>query len=93
MLAGVQGGERLAGVVLDRRVDVNGVDLGVVQDLLEVGVSLGDLPAVAAFVEVFLRPSADRRDLGPRVRLVDRNKLSAKTEADDRDPGSVAHLP
>jgi len=52
VLARLERGDRLPGVVGDRGVDVDGVDLGVLEDVGEVGVARGDLPAVAALVEV-----------------------------------------
>ena len=55
VLAGLEGGEALGGVVGDRRVDVDGVDVGVVEQLVVVGVADLDAEAVAALVQPLVR--------------------------------------
>ena len=53
VLAGLECRDALRAVVGDRRVDVDGVDPGVIQDLLELGVAGRDPETVAAFVQPF----------------------------------------
>jgi hypothetical protein len=85
MLARLQRGNRLRRMIRDRRVDVDGVDVRILQQVLVARVAGGDAEAVAARVELFLVPPADRVHLGIGVTLIDRDELGAEAESDERD--------
>ena len=85
VLAGLEGGEALGGVVGDRRVDVNGVDVGVGEELVVVGVADFDAETVAALLQPLFGAATDGGHLRVGVVLVDRDELGAEAEADDGD--------
>jgi len=85
VLAGLEGGDGLATVVGDRRVDVDRVDLRVLEQRVEVRVALRDLIAVADGLQLLRVALADRDDLRVRVGLVDRDEFGAKAEASQRE--------
>src|SRR5262249_2969897 len=89
VLAGLEGGQGLWGVVGDGRVDVDGIDGRVLQQLVVVGVAGLDAELVPDLVEALLVATADGGHLGVGVGLVDGNELGAETKADDGD----ANLP
>ena len=84
VLAGLEPGQALAGVVGDGRVDVDGVDLGIGQHVVELRVALGDAERVAQLVELLLAALADGVHLGLRMVLIDGNELGPKTQTHDR---------
>jgi hypothetical protein len=83
VLPGLQCLERHPGVVGDRRVDMDGVDVRVIEELTIVGKAGLDAITIAALVEFFAVAPADRIDDGTRVLLIDRDKLGTETQADD----------
>ena len=85
VLAGLQRGDGLRGVVGDRRVDVHRVDVRIAQHFLVARVARGDAEAIAAGVELPAMAAADRVHLRVRVALVDRNELGPEPEPDDAD--------
>ena len=85
VLAGLEGGDGLATVVGDRRVDVDRVDFRVLEQRVEVRVALRDLVAVADRLQLLRVALADRDDLRVRVGLVDWDEFGAEAEAGQRD--------
>src|SRR5262249_52363864 len=83
VLSGPERRDALRGVVRDRRVDMDRIDVGVLKQFVEVGVALLDSPAISALVEVLLRPPADGVHLRVGMLLINGNELGAKTQADD----------
>src|SRR5262249_28203624 len=90
VLAGLQRREALRGVVGDGRVDVDGVDVGIFQQVVEAGVADLDAEAVAALVEGLLVAAADGDPFGGGGLLVAGDELGAEAEADDGDADLVA---
>ena len=83
MLAGLERRKRHGRVIGDRRIDVDGIDLVVLE---EVGIGLVpplDAIRLADLVEFVPRPLADRHQFRVRVALVDGDELGAEAEADD----------
>jgi hypothetical protein len=78
-------------VVGDGAVDVDRVDVGVLQQVVEVGVPLVDLVAVAHLVHFRLVAAADGVHLGVGVVLVDRDELRPEAQSDDRDAHLAGH--
>src|SRR5262249_28955849 len=89
VLAGPQRGDRLRGVVGDRRVDVDGVDVGVFEEVVDAGVAAPYAELVAAPVELGLVTAADGDHLGVGVRLVGGDELGPEVESDDGDANLV----
>ena len=85
VLAGLEGGDGLATVVRDGRVDMDRVDFRVLEERVEVRVALRDLVAVADRLELLRIALADRDDLRVRVGLVDGDEFGAEAEAGQRD--------
>ncbi len=83
MLAGLERSHRLPGVIGDRRVDVDGLDVGVPEQLVEVGVAPGDAESVADGIQLLLRSLTDGVQVGLGMTLVDGNKLRPKAETDE----------
>ena len=71
------------GVVRNRAVDVDEVDVGVRQHLLVLGVSLGDLEGVGHLIHLGLIAAANGHDLGLRMPLIDRNELRTEAQTDN----------
>ena len=91
MLAGLQGLDGHPAVVGDGRVDVDEVDVFVRQDLLVLGVALGDAELVADGVEFLLVATADRLDAAEGMALVDGDEFGAKAQAHHRHPEFLCH--
>jgi hypothetical protein len=70
---------------------VDGVDVLVLDQLVEARVALRDAERVADPVEVLPIPLADRGHLGVGVSLVDRDELSPEPETDNRDADALGH--
>ena len=89
VLARLQRRDRLRRVIGDRAVDVDEVDVRIGEQLAEVGVAPGDLKPVADLVQPALRPLADRRDFGFRMRLIDGDELRTEAKPDQSHPRLV----
>ncbi len=85
VLARLEGGDRHGGMVGDRAVDVDDIDLRIGQDFTEIGVAVLDPELVADLIEMRLCALGDRRDLSIRMRLIDGNELRTETKPDDAD--------
>src|SRR5258706_11225338 len=93
MFARLQRRDRLRGMIRNRAVDMNEVNLRVLQDVVEIGVALGDAEVIRDLIELSLVTLADGIHVGIGVLLVDRDELRAKTQTDDRDVDlAVFHL-
>ncbi len=84
VFAGLERGDRLRCVIGDRRVDVNGVYVGVLEQLVVAGVALGDFVAIADLVHFGLVAAADGVHLGVGMGLVNGDKLGSEAQPDDR---------
>src|SRR4051812_41775909 len=79
-------------MVRDGRVDMDGVNGWVLQQLLVARVALFDAPLVADFVQLLRVALADGEAPGGRVLLQDGNKFIAEAEANGGDvEGGGAH--
>ena len=87
VLAGFESGDGLFGVVRNRRIDVDRINLGVCEKLFVVSVTFFDSKLVADFIEGGFSALADRRHFGVRVALVNGNEFGTKSEAYDSDTG------
>ena len=85
VLARLQRLDRLPAVIGDRRVDVDGVDLRIGEQVVVGGVAFFDAELVADFVELRLGPLADGGHVRLRVALVDGDELGSEAEPDDCD--------
>src|SRR5271157_3211920 len=85
MFAGLECRERLRSVVGNRRVDVDGIDVGILEQVVVIGVPNLDAELIAAAVEFRLVAAANGVHLGVGVMLVNLNKLGPKAEANDRN--------
>src|SRR3954471_15768893 len=65
---------------VNRRVDVDGINVRVLDELLKLLVPLRDLILVSDFVQLIGRTLADSVHVGVRMPLVDRHDLLAKSE-------------
>src|SRR5437588_2444214 len=74
----------------NRRIDVHGVYIRILQELVEIGVAHLDAELVAALVEPFFIAAAEGVHLGKRMVLVDGNEFGPKAEANDRNPDFLA---
>ena len=78
----------------NRRVDVNGVDLWVLQQRSVVRVSLGHAERVADFVQLRFVAPANPDHLDKGMRLVNGNEFRSKAQPDDRNSYlPFAHFP
>ena len=91
VFAGFERFDGLLGVVGDRRVDVNGVDVGILEELVVIGVAARNAEGVLNGFKFLRVALADGEQVGVGVRLVNRNKLGAETKADDGDVEFFAH--
>ena len=78
-------------VVVDRAVDVNEVDVFVGQHFVVGRVTLVDPKLIATLLQFRRIASADRRNVGIRMSLVDRNELGPKAEPDHRHIELLCH--
>ena len=85
VLTGLEGGDGLATVVGDGRVDVDRVDFRVCEHFLVGRVALGDAVAIADLLQLGGVALADGGDLRVRVGEVNRDELRAEAEAGQRD--------
>ncbi len=83
MLARAQGFERLRRVIGDGGVDVHGINLRILQQLIVIGVALLDIELVGHRVHLRLIAAADSDEVGIRVRLVDGDEFRAEPKAGD----------
>ena len=83
VLARLQRCDCLGSMIGNRAVDVDEINVRIGQNLAKIGVASGDAEPIADFVQPALRSLADRRDLGFRVRPIDRNELRTKTKPDE----------
>ena len=87
MLASAKGRKGVLGVVRDRSVDVDGVNVRIGEDVCVVLIALLDAELVADLLERFGIALADRGHLGIGMALVDGNEFGTEAEADDGDAG------
>ena len=85
VFAGLERLDRLAAVIGNRRVDVNGMDVRIREQVLVGSVAFRDAELVADFIQLGLGPLADGIHVRIRMTLIDRDELGAETEADDGD--------
>ena len=85
MLAGSERSNRHWSMVWNGCVEMHSVNIRIVQNIGIVLVAPLDAVGCADLIEFFPRPLADGEASGVRMLLVDRNKLSTKTEANDGD--------
>ena len=83
--------DRHPGVIGNRRVDVDEIDLGIGQHVVVFGVARGDAEGVADLVQLRLVPLADGVHVGMRMGLVDRNELGPEPQTDDRHVDLLGH--
>ena len=91
MLARLERLDGLRGMVGNGRIDVHGVDLVVLEQLLEMAVADLDAEGVPDRVELAPGPLADRIHVGMRVPLVDGDELGAESQAHDGHVDLVVH--
>jgi hypothetical protein len=84
MFASVESFQRHPRVVIDRAVDVNEVNVLVSEDFVVRRVSLIDPELVAALFEFRRITTTDRRNVGIRMSLIDRNELGSKAKSNHR---------
>ena len=75
----------MGGVIGDGGIDVDGIDLGISEEIGVVCVALFNAVFVADLVELGFGALADGGQFSVRVTLVDRDEFSTKAEADDCD--------
>ncbi len=93
VLAGLERGDRLRGVIGNGGIDVDEIDFGVFQDVGVIGVALGDFEVIANLIEFFLVALADGVHVGLGMLLIDGDEFSAETQADNGDVGfAVGHV-
>ena len=85
VLARAHGLQGRLGMMRDRGVDVNGIDIGIFKQLRVIGESLDDTVLVGDLVQVLLVALAQGHDLGVGMALIDRDELGSKAEANDGD--------
>jgi len=85
MLSSAQGFERLGGVIGNRGIDVNRVDLRIAEHVIVIQVALGHSVTVSARVQTRPVPAANRRHFGIGVPLINGNKLRTEPESGDTD--------
>ena len=85
VFSGFERGDGVFGVIRDCGVEVDGIDVGIGEDLLESGVALFDAVFIADFVEGGFGALADGGQFSSRVALVNGDEFGSKTEADDCD--------
>ena len=83
MLAGFEGGDAHPSVIRDGAVDVNGVDVGIVQNLLVFCVSNRNIVLVASLVQSLGIAPADGVHLSAGIILINRNELCAEAKANN----------
>jgi hypothetical protein len=79
-------------VVGNGRVDVNGIDIRVGEDLFELGIADIDLPVITALLQLVGVALADGVAVGVGVLLPDGDELGSESEADDCDVDFLAHV-
>ncbi len=82
VLACLERGNAHTCMVANRAIDMNKVDFGVSQNVVEIYIALRDTERIANFMKFNLITPTDRRDIHQRMFLIDGNKLGTKTEAD-----------
>ena len=85
MFAGFESLDGLLGVIGDRGVDMDRVDLGIAEEFVVIGVALRNAEGVLDGLEFLRVALADREEIGVGVGLIDRNELGTEAEADDGD--------
>ena len=83
MLAGPQRLHAHPGVVRNRAIDMDEVDIRIGEHLFVERVSLVDAEGIGDFVEPSFVPPAQGREVDVRMLLVDRNEFGAESEADN----------
>lgn len=91
VLAGAEGGDRLRGVEMDGRVDVDRIDLGVPDQVLEALVALFHPERLPDGIQLLLRALADGVHVRQGMPLVDGDEFGTEAESDDRDVQFAAH--
>jgi hypothetical protein len=72
---------------------VDGIDIRIRQNLVEVGVAALDPEGFSYLIETTECPVADRDEIGKWMVLVDRDEVGTEPESDDRDAYSRAGHP
>ena len=83
MFAGLQGGDALRRVQMDGGIDVDRIDIRVLEQVFEAGVTLFDAVLVADLVQLFLGALADGVHVGVGMALVNGDEFRSEPEADD----------
>ena len=91
MFAGFEGLDGLLGVVGNRGVDVDGVDLRIAEEFVVIGVAFGNAEGLLDGFQFFGVALADGDEIGVGMGLKDRNEFGAETETDDGDVDFFAH--
>jgi hypothetical protein len=91
VLAGFEGRDGHRRVIRNRRIDMHGIDLRILEEVCVALVPGADAGGVADLVELLSRPLANRVHVRERVLLINRNEFGAESEADDGDIGLFAH--
>jgi hypothetical protein len=78
VLSGVQGLDRHPGVVGDRGIDVNSVDIRIFEKVTIVGVAGFDSVAIATFINALAATAANRVDFRAGVFLINRDKFGTE---------------
>ena len=85
VLASLEGGDGLLGVIGNGGVDVDGVDRGISEDVFEIGVALFDAIFIADLVERGFGALTNGHEIGVRMALVNGDEFGTEAEADDCD--------
>jgi len=85
VFAGLERGDGLPGMIGNRRVDVNGLNLRVLQQLVEIVVASLHSEGIPDGVELFAGALADGVHVGVGMPLVNGDKLRAKAQPDYGD--------
>ena len=85
VFSGLQGCDGLFSMIGDGRIDVNGIDVRIGEEVVVALVALLDPEFVAHFIEGGLGALANCHQFSSGVALIDGDEFGAKTEADDCD--------
>jgi hypothetical protein len=85
VFAGFERSDGLCRVIGDRRVDVNRVHVGVIEQVIVAAVANGNVELVADFIQFGLSALANCIHINAIEALVDRDEFGSETEAYDGD--------
>ena len=91
VFAGLERRKAHPGVVRNRGVDVNDIDVAVLEQCSKIRVTLLDAKVFSDGVELFLVALADRVAVGVWVLLPQRDELGPEAEPDDGDVDLLGH--